>query len=152
MTVWIWIWLAIIVLSVVIEAVTMELVSCWCIVGGICALILALCHVPVEIQWIVFGVVSVALLLGLRKVTHKLLIKDNEKTNVEAEFGKTAVLITPITKSELGTIKIKGIVWTVTTADHSEIDAGETVQLVNIDGNKYIVKKLKDKDKDKEKN
>lgn len=152
MTTWIWIWLAIIVVCVIIEAATMELVSCWCIIGAICALILELCHVSVEIQWIVFGVVSVGLLLGLRKITKKLLIKDNERTNAEAELGKTTILITPIKRNENGTIKLNGIVWTATTKDNSEIEAGQTVQLVNLEGNKYIVKQIKEDKENKENN
>jgi len=141
MTTWIWIWLGIIALSVIIEAITMELISCWCIVGGIAALILAFCGVAVEIQWIVFGLTSVILLLTLRKLTQKFLTKNEEHTNADSEFGKTAELLTPITKHENGTIKLKGIIWTVTTSDKSEIEAGAIVKLVNLEGNKYIVKR-----------
>ena len=145
MTIWIWIWLAIIALCVVIEAITMELISCWCIVGGLTALILAICGVSVEIQWIVFGVVSVILLLALRKVVQKFLSKNDTHTNADAEFGNTAELLTPITKNENGTIKLKGIIWSVATADKSEIEAGSIVKLINLEGNKYIVKKIDEK-------
>ncbi len=148
MTTWIWIWLGIIALCVVIEALTMELISCWCIVGGIVALILAICGVAVEVQWIVFGLTSVILLLAFRKLVQKFLSKNDAHTNADSEFGKTAELLTPITKHENGTIKIKGIVWTVTTSDKSEIEAGAIVKLINLEGNKYIVKKIEEDNKE----
>ena len=147
MTTWVWIWLGIIAVCAIVEALTMDLVSCWCIFGGITALILALCNVAVEIQWIVFGLVSVILLLTLRKVVYKYFNKGEIKTNAEAEFGKTTTLLSPIKKNENGTIKINGIIWTATTADKTEIDAGEFVTLVNIEGNKYIVKKIENENK-----
>lgn len=145
MSVWIWIWLAIIVVCVVVEASTMELVSCWCIGGAIVALILAICNVGVEWQWITFGIVSVVLLLSFRKIALKYLQKKEEHTNADAEFGKTTELLTPIKKSQNGTIKIRDIIWSATTADHSEIEAGTIVKLINIEGNKYIVEKYEDK-------
>ena len=145
MTMWIWIWLGIITLCVIIEAITMELVSFWCIFGGIVALILAICKVPIEVQWITFGLVSLVLLLSLRKISLKYLVKKEEHTNLDAEFGKTAELLTDIKKNENGTIKIRGIVWNVTTNDNSELPAGTIVKLVNLEGNKYIVKKYEDK-------
>jgi len=138
---WVWIWLGIVALCVIIEAITMELVSCWCIAGGLIALILALCKVSVEIQWLVFGIVSLILLISFRKLALKYLTKNDVKTNTDATFGKTVELLTPIKKNENGTIKINGIIWNATTADKTEISAGENVILVNIEGNKYIVKK-----------
>lgn len=146
MTTWVWIWLGIIALFVVVEACTMELVSFWCIIGAIVALILAIVNVPVWVQWIVFGVVSVVLLLCLRRIVQKFLSKGETHTNADAEFGKTAVLLTPIKRNEYGTIKIKGIIWSATTADKSEIAEGATVELISIEGNKYIVKQIEVKE------
>lgn len=142
MTLWVWIWLGIIALAIILEAATMELVSIWCIFGGIVALVLALCGVSIEIQWIVFGAVSVILLLSLRKIMQKFLYKNDQHTNADAEFGKTTNLITSITKKKYGTIKVNGITWTATTVDGTEIEAGQTVKIINLEGNKYIVEKI----------
>ena len=149
MTTWVWIWLGIIALFVVVEACTMEMVSFWCIFGAIVAMILALLEVPVWAQWLAFGIVSVVLLLCLRRIVQKFLSKGDARTNADAEFGNTAILLTPIKRNECGTIKIKGIIWSATTQDKSEIDAGETVELINIEGNKYIVKRINLEKEDK---
>ena len=149
MTTWVWIWLGITAMFVVVEACTMEMVSFWCIFGAIVAMILAILNVPVWAQWLTFGIVSVVLLLCLRRFVQKFLSKGESRTNADAEFGNTAILLTPIKRNECGTIKLKGIVWSATTQDKTEIDAGETVELLSIEGNKYIVKKIESTKEDK---
>lgn len=138
---WIWIWVAVIVLSLVVEFSTLDMVSLWTAIGGVIALILAATGVKLEIQLIVFFVVSIVLLLSLRKIALKYLLKNNTKTGTDALIGKTFRLLSPITEDEMGTIKINGVVWNVTTENNTEITEGEKVEIVRLQGNKFIVKK-----------
>ena len=144
MDMWLWIWVGVVALSMIIEFVTFELVSVWFIFGGIISLILAACGVSYVIQIAVFLVVSIALLLGLRKITLKWLTKRTEKTNVDSLIGQTFELIDSITKNKNGSIKINGVVWSATTEDKSSIKSGVEVVVTSIRGNTVIVAK-KDK-------
>ena len=101
----------------------------------------AFADVPYPVQIAVFLVLSVALLLGLRKITLKWLTKNNVKTNTDSFIGKTFELIDPITKHANGSIKINGVVWSATSEDGSLIDSGTEVVVTSIRGNTVIVTK-----------
>ena len=139
--VWLYIWLGVVAVTLVVEFLTLDLVSIWISLGAFIAMILAGCGVRFEIQIIVAIVVSVASLLGLRKLTMKFLNKNTEKTNIDLVIGTKTKLLSPITKDEMGTIKVNGIVYSAKTEDQQEIKEGEQVELVRMEGNKFIVKK-----------
>lgn len=142
----IWIWLGVTVLSLVIEFTTFDLASIWFAFGGILAMILAACKVPLVVQLIVFISVSLVLLLSLRKIALRFFLKgDGLKTNTESIVGNEYVLLSDVTKDEMGTIKINGVVWNVVSQTGESINKGERVEVVDIKGNKYIVKKGEEK-------
>jgi membrane protein implicated in regulation of membrane protease activity len=137
---WVWIWAAVIVLTVVLEIVTTELVCIWWAGGAIASLVLALCGVPYWIQLIVFVVVSIAMLIVLRKVFLKLLGKDKEKTNLDSLIGKKFPLLQPIEKHKAGVIKINDVTWRCEDKFGKPHTVGEEVEIVEFLGNKIIVK------------
>lgn len=139
---WTYIWLAVLAVSLIVEFVTMELVSVWVAVGAVGAMILALCEVQLEIQLAVFVVVSIACILGLRRITLKLLNRNKDKTNIDVVIGTTHKLIKPITEDELGSIKINGVEWNVKFQNFDVAGVGEPVEILEVDGNKFIVKKV----------
>ena len=67
-------WLVVIVIAVVVEACTVQLVSVWMAIGGVGALIAGLCGAPFWVQTAVFaGVTALALLISrpmVKKVMH----------------------------------------------------------------------------------
>ena len=67
-------WLVVIVIAVVVEACTVQLVSIWMVAGGIGALIADLCGAPFWIQTAIFaGVTALALVISrpmVKKVMH----------------------------------------------------------------------------------
>lgn len=140
---WVYIWLGVIVLSVIIECVTFDLASVWFIGGGIVALILAACKVPYVWQIVVFVVVSAVLLATCRRPLLKLLGKNTAKTNADAIIGKEYSLLTPISFGVMGSLKVNGVEWSaVPENDTDEIAAGKVVRVVDIKGNKLIVKEI----------
>lgn len=144
---WIWIWVAVVAVSLIIEFITMEMVSVWTAIGGIVALVLAALDVRFEIQLVVFFAVTIVLLLSLRKVAMKYLLKNNNaKIGTDSIIGSTHKLLTPITEETRGTIKISGITWSVTTADKTELSAETMVEVLRVEGNKLVVKKVKEKE------
>lgn len=142
----VWVWLGTAIISAVLEFVTMEMVSIWFTFASIVAIILALCGVIWWVQLIVFCVLALGLLLGLRKFSMKYLLKNtNEKTNVDSVVGTTHKLLKSITKDEPGEIKINGVVWTVISKNGSSIKKDAEVKIEKVDGNKLIVSKFIEK-------
>lgn len=136
----IWIWAIVVALALVVEFSTPDMVSIWFAVGGLVALILAACSVPIWIQTVSFVVVSFALLLTLRKVVSRLLAVKDEKTNADAMLGQTFILLEGITKDKPGKLKISGVEWTAILHDDTELVAGQRVIVLEIKGNKLVVK------------
>lgn len=141
---WLYIWLGVVAVSLIIEFVTMELVSVWISIGALVALILAAFGVGYEIQIITMIVVSIACILGLRKVTLKFLNRNKDKTNLNLIVGTKTKLLTPITENEMGSIKINGVVWSACTKNLSQIGKGSFVEIEGVEGNKLIVKKVEE--------
>ncbi len=152
---WVWIWLGIVVVALVLEFVTMELVSVWFAFGGFVALIMSLTPASVASQWIVFAIVSLACILGLRKLSLKLLQKDQDHkvTNKELTIGTTTKLLETISKTKKGLIKVNGVEWTaIAENEDTTIEEGSLVKIIGQRGNKYIVKLEKAKEEEKTKN
>ena len=140
----VYIWLAVVVLSLVGEAATMDMTSIWFAVGGVCSII-AWCIWNTDtgsiiLQVVLFVCVSLVCLCTLRKVCKNFLLrKDNEKTNASSLVGTRTKLLTDILDNQKGTLKLNDVVWACVSEDDSEIPAGETVEIVKINGNKLVV-------------
>ena len=81
-------WLALAVVCLIIEALTVGLTTIWVAAGSFVALILSLFDAPVLAQFIVFLVVSFCLLLFTRKIfVEKLRTGKVLRTNVDALIG-----------------------------------------------------------------
>lgn len=154
MEVMFWVWLAIIAISLIIEIITLDLVSVWFACGAIIPFILAaIGGIYVEIQISVFVVVTALLFIFVRKYAQKLLFKNMDtKTNVDSLVGKQFRLLEDTDFEKLGSIKINDVVWTAISIDGSEIKKNSLVEVVKIDGNKLIVKAVKNKVVEEQKN
>lgn len=147
---WVYIWLAVIVLALVIEFITLDLVSVWIAVGGFIGMILALCKATVEAQIIVSVIVAIACIIGLRKITLKFLNRNQGKTNLDLAIGTKVKLLSAITKDSDGSAKYNGVVWTAKCEDNVEIAEGEYALIERVEGNKLIVKKQENLETTKE--
>jgi membrane protein implicated in regulation of membrane protease activity len=136
----IFVWFAIILIAGVIEALTMDLSSVWFSVGAFFALIIAIfAKELIWLQFVVFVVFSIALLLGLRPIFKRYIRKNEIKTNADSLVGKTAVCIKPIIDGERGEVKIEGKIWTAIANEN--ISENEKVTVLAIKGVKLVVKK-----------
>lgn len=142
-----WVWLAVIVVSVIIELITFELVSIWFSVGGVIPFILAgIGGIDIEIQIAVFVVVSALLIIFVRKYAQKLLFKNMQaKTNIDTLIGKEVRLLEETDFEKNGSVKINDIVWTAVSSDGKLIKKDSLVKIVNIEGNKLIVELIQEK-------
>ena len=143
----IWVWLAVFVATAIVEFISVELVSVWCCFGAIVALIADACGASLELQIIIFFVVSLTLLLSLRKIAKKWLLKNTKDaiTNTDLNLNKTFRLSTEIGEDNgVGTIKINGVEWSCASRDGQPIPAGTKVVTLEVKGNKYIVERAEE--------
>ena len=141
------IWLALFVVMLVIEGAGPGLVSIWFSFGALIALLVS--FIPGVAWWIeliVFIVVSVATLLALRPVVKRFYKRNNIRTNVDSFVGKRGYVIEDITFLKPGAIKIGDVSWTAIPIDrNAKILENEVIEVVAINGNKLVVKKVEEK-------
>lgn len=133
------IWGILFVLFLVIEAVTLALVTIWFAGGALLGLIAALLGAPVWLQIAIFVVSSTIMLITIFPIARKKLHVGKAKTNVDDLIGKIVVVTKPITFNTFGQVSINGVLWSATGEDSFAKD--ETVQIKAIEGNKVIIAK-----------
>ena len=141
------IWLVLFVAMLIVEACGPALVSIWFSFGAIVALILS--FIP-GVEWwievIVFVVISVATLLALRPVLRKYIKRNKYNTNIDSFNGKRGYVIEDMTYLRPGAVKIGDVSWTAIPANKDEtIVENEIIEVVAVNGNKLIVKKVEGK-------
>lgn len=136
----IWVWTGIIVLALIVEFLTADLVSIWFSIAGVAGLIFHVVGLPLWSQIVVFIVISIVLLLFTRKFLKRVLNKNPKNdTNTAMLIGQKAKLQGDINTLNHGAVTFNGVVWTAVAED--EIKDGSIVEVVGIQGNKLIVKK-----------
>ncbi len=151
-----WIWLSVMVITVIVEIITTDLLSIWFTFGAVVPMILSAFDVldPVW-QTAIFVVLSAVLLLSLRKITMKFLFKNTDsKTNVDALVGERHRLLKGIDFETVGAVKIKGIEWRAVAEKQATIEKDKIVEIIRVEGNKLVVKEVveeKTEDKKEEK-
>ena len=140
------IWLSLFVLMIVIEASEPALISIWFAFGALISLIVSV--IPGAPWWselIIFIVISISTLLALRPIFKKYLKRNTVRTNIDSFIGKKGYVIEDISFLRPGAIKIGDISWTAIPANEKEtIKEDEIVEVVSLNGNKVIVKKVED--------
>lgn len=136
------VWLALLVVLLAVEAVTLGLATIWFAGGALAGFILAIAGAGILLQIAVFCIVSVVLLLITRPAAVRWLNKDRIKTNAQSLVGDTAIVTEPIDNVEnSGQVQVRGQYWTARAAeDCGTIQAGKRVIIKKISGVKLIVK------------
>ena len=110
---------------------------------------LILSFIP-EVAWwievIVFVVISIATLLALRPILKRYVKRNNYNTNIDSFTGKRGYVIEDITYLRPGAVKIGDVSWTAIPVNKDEkIVENEIIEVVAVNGNKLIVKKVEGK-------
>lgn len=140
----IFVWLGIFIIAILVEILTVELVSVWFAGAAFLAFILSwIPGIPYWGEIISFVLASALLLFCLRPLTTKLLARKETKSNIEELIGKKAKVIKKISELSNGEIIINGVTWTAVSSEPTiEINEGDIIKIVAINGNKIIVKKI----------
>ena len=137
-------WIIFLVFCIIVEAATsLSLITIWFMPGAIIATFLAVFEVSVSAQMIVFVLVSFASLIVLKYFIKDRQSKNSEsKTNTNALIGQIAVLQTDYTILEKSSVKFGDVIWTVKAIEDETLEKGTMIEVVAIEGNTLIVKKL----------
>lgn len=139
-------WLALMVVFVIVELVTVGLTSIWFAVGALCALIAGAVDASFGIQVVIFIAISLVLLFATRPFARKYINSRMIKTNSESLVGEVIRITERVSNiDQTGTAVVKGQEWTVRTDnDNVVIEQGELAKVVRITGVKLIVERNKE--------
>lgn len=135
-------WFALLIIFVVVECLTVGLVSIWFAGGALAAMLFALAGAEAIWQDIIFLVVSGLLLVLTRPIAVKYFNNRKEKTNYQSILGMVAKVTDKIDNyNQTGVAFVDGKEWTArSTEDTVTIEKDSLVKVVAIEGVKLIVK------------
>ncbi len=137
------IWLFIFIAAILVELSTPNLTTIWFAAGAFVAMLLSLFNaVGIDWQIAIFIVVSVVLLLTLRKWSHRILRGNvDAKTNIDDAVGKEVQILKEVNNISFGECRYNGLIWTVKSKSGERINSGEFAIVDSVEGNKLIVVK-----------
>ena len=138
---WRWIWLVAAVLFALGEMATPgSFFLAPFAIGAAVAALLAFADVAAVFSWSAFVGVSLACLLALRPLARRL-DKQNAAPGVGSVrlLGRQAEVLEAVSPGGLGLVRVDREEWRATTASARNLDVGERVVIVDMEGTKVIV-------------
>ena len=135
-------WLIISGICLIIESFTLGFFVFWFSIGALFALIVSLFTTNIIIQSVVF-IVSSTILLLLTKPLIKKIVKTpkTKSTNVYSIIGKEGIVLESIDNlNSTGKVKVNGELWSANS--DSNIEKGETIKVLSVNGVKLKVEKV----------
>ncbi len=135
-------WLGTIIACVVIEAMTLGLTTIWFAIGAVAAWLTYLTGLGLEVQIVVFLLVSTLSLIFTRPIAMEKFKVGRIKTNADLLIGQSYKVVSTIDNiNNEGTVNVKGQIWTARSLDDQVIEKDEIVEVKEIVGVKLIVQK-----------
>ena len=135
-----WIWLGIVIFLIFIEVITVGLTTVWFVISGFVSLILSLFIDSIEIEFSVFVLLGVLLLITTRPYLVKKLHVKESKTNLDRVVGMRGIVTEDISNLNPGEVKVDGKRWTAIS--DRKIKIGSKVEVLSIIGVKIKVKEI----------
>ena len=134
------IWLILFVVLVVFEIATMGLTTIWFAAGSLAAFFASLFHVTWWLQFILFIVVSLIMLIFTRPFAVRYIKRHTQKTNIDSIIGQTGRVIAQIDNAQAsGYVVVNGLEWAARSVDAGVIEVDTMVTVKAIEGVKVIV-------------
>ena len=137
-------WIIIFLVLIVIEAVTVDLVSIWFAIGALVCSFVALLTEDLFLQLMVFVLVSAITLFCTKGFVNKIKSRKVVPTFLDRIIGLIGVVTEKITNNS-GEVTVDGKRWSAISAE--EISVGSKVEILSIDGVKLQVKLKKEEEK-----
>ena len=136
------IWLGITVIAIIIEILTIDLVSIWFAAGGILSLLANLLGLNQTIQITIFIIVTVICAIVIRPIAKKYMRGNIERTNYDRVIGKHGLVTKTISADSKGEVKVMSTLWLASSIDNTTINEGDYCEILAIEGAHLVVKKL----------
>ena len=136
-----YLWLGVILVLAVIEIATTSLTTVWFIVSAIVALVVSYFSDSLVLQFGIFVILGVILLITTRKHLLKGLNVKKIPTNLDRVIGLSGIVTEAIKKTDYGEVKVDGKRWTAFS--DKNIKVGSTVRILDIEGLKLKVEEEK---------
>ncbi len=136
-----YIWLAIVILLIIVELMTIHLTTIWFVTSAMVSLILTFFIDSFTIQFIVFMVLGIILLITTRPTLLKLLAKYRQKKGIKHLIGMRGQVISAISDNQIGEVKVDGQLWLATA--EVDLENGSYVTVMEVNDN--IIKVSSDK-------
>ena len=134
------IWLILFVVLVVFEIATMGLTTIWFAAGSLAAFFASLFHVTWWLQFILFIVVSLIMLIFTRPFAVRYINRHTQRTNIDSIIGQTGRVIAQIDNAQAsGYVVVNGLEWAARSVDAGVIEVDTMVTVKAIEGVKVIV-------------
>jgi membrane protein implicated in regulation of membrane protease activity len=137
-------WMAMAAGCALVDAFLPYYILVWFSGGSLAALLFAWAGFNTQIQFLVFFVVSFALMAVVGRYINTRLLRGGSKmrTNIEEMIGKAATVVMAIGAGEAGRVALKGTTWRAVLNDETATAAvGDKVTVVSIEGVTFTVRK-----------
>ena len=137
-----WVWVAVTIICVVIESLTLALTTIWFGISAFVMVFLAFTPLPFVAQLFIFVVIAMLLLIFTRPFVKKKLSQKQIATNYERIIGQIALVTKKITALDKGAIKINGMEWTAAVKEDIVLEKGSKCIIEEIAGVTAYVKAI----------
>lgn len=137
------VWFCVLLFSLLIEIVTVQLISIWFCVGAAVALVASWCGIQSSVQIILFVAVSGLCLAFIYPPIAKSIKKRTQNLNANRIIGESGIVSEDIVANDgTGQIKVLGETWSAKPKDPETkyIKAGTPIEVVSIEGVKAVIK------------
>ena len=137
------IWLILLVVFVILEAATVQLICIWFAAGSLAAMVVSLLGGALWLQILVFFTLSIVLLSLLWPLVRKHFKPKLVATNADALVGKRCKVTEDIDPADGGRVKVGDVTWSARCESETMIPAGAQVKILKIQGAKVFVAPVK---------
>ena len=137
-----WVWVAVTIICVVIESLTLALTTIWFGISAFVMVFLAFTPLPFPAQLFIFVALALVLLIFTRPVVKQKLNQKKIATNYERIIGQIAVVTKKITALDKGSVKINGMEWTAAVKEDITLEEGSKCIVEEIAGVTAYVKQI----------
>ena len=137
-----WFWVAVTIICVVIESLTLALTTIWFGISAFVMVFLAFTPLPFPAQLFIFVALALILLIFTRPVVKQKINQKKIATNYERVIGQIAVVTKKITALDKGAIKLNGMEWTAAVREDIVLEEGSKCIVEEIAGVTAYVKQI----------
>ena len=135
-------WLIAAVGFLVLEGMTFSMVSVWFAAGSAAALLCCLFTHSFRVQAVVFVAVSAVCLLAFKPLAEKLRKKPTP-TNGDRALGQEARVLTPVSSTQTGRVRLDGVDWNARCATPGDTLApGDRCRITELHSTLLIVEPI----------